>query len=232
MRYCPPFSSANTHLQVNVFAYDYTGYGQSSGRPSAAQTYADAEACLKHVVKKYCISHINHDHEHLPAHLRQTAHVPYLVLFLVHGQCNRFMCLYICVCSYAPKKIICYGQSLGSGLSIYLGKKFPEYVDGIVLHSAILSGLRVLNKVWSKPKALTSTSTSTSTWSFKHCVIFYRVSVNLYCSLRACVCTFIISVAIDCMYALHPIILFVYMYICACAFWSGLPRITMVRHLP
>jgi pimeloyl-ACP methyl ester carboxylesterase len=86
-------------LMVNVFAYDYTGYGQSSGRPTAANTYADAEAALHHVVE-----------------------------------------------TYKPLKIICYGQSLGSGLSIYLGKKYPELVSGILLQCGFMSGLRVLNK--------------------------------------------------------------------------------------
>lgn len=33
-------------LGVNVFAYDYRGYGQSEGRPSEAGTYLDAEAAL------------------------------------------------------------------------------------------------------------------------------------------------------------------------------------------
>lgn len=33
-------------LGVNVFAYDYRGYGQSEGRPSEPGTYLDAEAAL------------------------------------------------------------------------------------------------------------------------------------------------------------------------------------------
>eukprot|EP00921_Rhytidocystis_pertsovi_P009802 GHVQ01015749.1.p1 GENE.GHVQ01015749.1~~GHVQ01015749.1.p1 ORF type:complete len:457 (+),score=24.38 GHVQ01015749.1:1533-2903(+) len=35
--------------ECNVFAYEYSGYGLSSGKPSEANTYADAEAAYKYV---------------------------------------------------------------------------------------------------------------------------------------------------------------------------------------
>mmetsp|Transcript_13192 Transcript_13192/g.18551 ORF Transcript_13192/g.18551 Transcript_13192/m.18551 type:complete len:259 (+) Transcript_13192:77-853(+) len=37
-------------LNVNVMAYDYTGYGKSSGEVSEANCYADIEAAYKHLV--------------------------------------------------------------------------------------------------------------------------------------------------------------------------------------
>lgn len=37
---------------VNVFAYDYRGYGRSSGRPTEAGTYLDAEAALDWLVRR------------------------------------------------------------------------------------------------------------------------------------------------------------------------------------
>jgi pimeloyl-ACP methyl ester carboxylesterase len=40
------------------------------------------------------------------------------------------------------KEIILYGQSVGSGPSCYLASKLP--IAGIVLHSPIMSGLRVI----------------------------------------------------------------------------------------
>eukprot|EP00439_Symbiodinium_sp_Y106_P080984 s1579_g19.t2 len=37
------------HPDVNVFAYDYTGYGMSSGKPSEQALYADIEAAFKYL---------------------------------------------------------------------------------------------------------------------------------------------------------------------------------------
>ena len=36
-------------LDVNIFAYDYTGYGMSSGEPSEEALYADIEAAFKYL---------------------------------------------------------------------------------------------------------------------------------------------------------------------------------------
>lgn len=49
----------------------------------------------------------------------------------------------------AGHKIILYGQSLGSGPSLYLGSTRAN-VDGIVIHSGLLSGLRVIREVKEK----------------------------------------------------------------------------------
>ena len=43
-----------------------------------------------------------------------------------------------------------YGESLGSGPSVYLGSQRKTPVGGIILHSSLTSGLRVLNKNISK----------------------------------------------------------------------------------
>lgn len=92
-------------LNVNIVAYDYTGYGphwlrkRNGVRPTEKQTYKDIEC-----VYKWCIE-----------------------TKLVQDP---------------TKEIILYGQSVGSGPSCYLASVSP--VAGIVLHSPILSGLRVL----------------------------------------------------------------------------------------
>jgi abhydrolase domain-containing protein 17 len=44
----------------------------------------------------------------------------------------------------AGKELVLYGQSVGSGPSVYLASKKETPVAGLVLHSPILSGLRVL----------------------------------------------------------------------------------------
>jgi len=84
-------------LHVNVFAYDYSGYGLSSGKASPSNTYADVEAAYQYLVDNY------------PAQ---------------------------------SKYIIAYGQSLGSGPTLYLAGL--EKVDGVVIHSGLMSGLRVI----------------------------------------------------------------------------------------
>mmetsp|Transcript_33891 Transcript_33891/g.47267 ORF Transcript_33891/g.47267 Transcript_33891/m.47267 type:complete len:335 (+) Transcript_33891:87-1091(+) len=86
-------------LDVNVYAYDYTGYGLStnSGRPTVRDCLADIEAAYQH---------------------------------LTH------------VIGIEEKDVILYGQSLGTGPTLHLARKHP--VRAVVLHSGIMSGLRVI----------------------------------------------------------------------------------------
>ncbi|XP_063935867.1 uncharacterized protein LOC108226578 [Daucus carota subsp. sativus] len=95
------FVELSTHLRVNLMGYDYSGYGQSTGKPSEQNTYADIEAAYK------CLQE-----------------------------------------SYGAKQedIILYGQSLGSGPTLDLAARLPQ-LRGVVLHSALLSGLRVIYPV-------------------------------------------------------------------------------------
>ncbi|KAI3519306.1 hypothetical protein L1887_08335 [Cichorium endivia] len=91
-----------THrLRVNVVGYDYSGYGQSSGKPSECNTYADINAVYKCLKDKYKVK---------------------------------------------DDELILYGQSVGSGPTIDLASRVPG-LRGVVLHSPILSGLRVLYPV-------------------------------------------------------------------------------------
>lgn len=43
------FREVSHILDVNIFAYDYTGYGMSSGEPSEEALYADIEAAFKYL---------------------------------------------------------------------------------------------------------------------------------------------------------------------------------------
>uniref|UniRef100_A0A0D9WSC9 Serine aminopeptidase S33 domain-containing protein n=1 Tax=Leersia perrieri TaxID=77586 RepID=A0A0D9WSC9_9ORYZ len=47
------FIELSTHLNVNLMGYDYSGYGQSSGKPSEQNTYADIEAAYRCLVETY-----------------------------------------------------------------------------------------------------------------------------------------------------------------------------------
>jgi pimeloyl-ACP methyl ester carboxylesterase len=95
------FAELSAHLRVNLMGYDYSGYGQSSGKPSEHNTYADIEAAYKCLEEQY---------------------------------------------GAKEEDIILYGQSVGSGPTLDLAARLPS-LRAVVLHSAILSGLRVMYPV-------------------------------------------------------------------------------------
>ncbi|KAK7340722.1 hypothetical protein VNO77_21433 [Canavalia gladiata] len=95
------FSELSLHLRVNLLGYDYSGYGQSSGKPSEQNTYADIEAAYKCLVEMY---------------------------------------------GAKEEDIILYGQSVGSGPTTDLATRLPN-LRAVILHSPILSGLRVMYPV-------------------------------------------------------------------------------------
>ncbi|RCV26837.1 hypothetical protein SETIT_5G277100v2 [Setaria italica] len=95
------FVELSKRLRVNLFGYDYSGYGRSTGKPTECNTYADIEAAYNCLKEKYGV---------------------------------------------ADEDIILYGQSVGSGPTIDLASRLPN-LRAVVLHSPILSGLRVLYPV-------------------------------------------------------------------------------------
>ncbi|XP_071693438.1 uncharacterized protein [Rutidosis leptorrhynchoides] len=95
------FVELSLRLRVNLVGYDYSGYGQSTGKPSECNTYADIDAVYKCLKEKYNVK---------------------------------------------DEQLIVYGQSVGSGPTIDLASRTPD-LRGVVLHSPILSGLRVLYPV-------------------------------------------------------------------------------------
>ncbi|WVZ77545.1 hypothetical protein U9M48_025402 [Paspalum notatum var. saurae] len=95
------FVELSVHLNVNLMGYDYSGYGQSSGKPSEQNTYADIEAVYRCLIETYGASEDN---------------------------------------------IILYGQSVGSGPTLDLASRLTR-LRAAVLHSPILSGLRVMYPV-------------------------------------------------------------------------------------
>ncbi|TYK09355.1 protein ABHD17B [Cucumis melo var. makuwa] len=95
------FIELSIHLRVNLMGYDYSGYGQSSGKPTEQNTYADIEAVYKCLEESYGIK---------------------------------------------QEDIILYGQSVGSGPTLDLAARLP-LLRAVILHSPILSGLRVMYPV-------------------------------------------------------------------------------------
>ncbi|XWS47606.1 hypothetical protein CRYUN_Cryun14cG0166600 [Craigia yunnanensis] len=88
-------------LRVNLMGYDYSGYGQSTGKPTECNTYADIDAAYKCLKEQYGVK---------------------------------------------DEQLILYGQSVGSGPTVDLASRLPN-LRGVVLHSPILSGMRVLYPV-------------------------------------------------------------------------------------
>ncbi|KAL0378054.1 UNVERIFIED_CONTAM: Alpha/beta hydrolase domain-containing protein 17B [Sesamum radiatum] len=95
------FVELSLRLRVNLMGYDYSGYGQSSGKPTECNTYADIDAVYKCLKEQYGVK---------------------------------------------DEQLILYGQSVGSGPTVDLASRLPN-LRGVVLHSPILSGLRVLYPV-------------------------------------------------------------------------------------
>nr|XP_023884628.1 protein ABHD17B-like isoform X1 [Quercus suber]POE70414.1 protein abhd17b [Quercus suber] len=95
------FTELSLHLGVHVMGYDYSGYGQSSGKPSEQDTYADIDAAYKCLEETYGVK---------------------------------------------EEDIILYGQSVGSGPALELAIQLPR-LRAVILHSPILSGLRVMYPV-------------------------------------------------------------------------------------
>ncbi|KAJ9562200.1 hypothetical protein OSB04_007360 [Centaurea solstitialis] len=95
------FCELSLHLRVNLMGYDYTGYGQSSGKPSEQNTYADIEAAYRCLEETYGVK---------------------------------------------EEDVILYGQSVGSGPTLDLASRLSR-LRAVVLHSPILSGLRVMYPV-------------------------------------------------------------------------------------
>jgi fermentation-respiration switch protein FrsA (DUF1100 family) len=88
----PQFYAWFRDLGVNLFAYDYRGFGASDGLPSESGVYADADAAYRY--------------------LTDALHVP-------------------------PSRIILFGHSLGTGVTIELARHVPA--AGMVLEDAYTS---------------------------------------------------------------------------------------------
>lgn len=95
------FTELSLHLRINLMGYDYSGYGQSTGKPSEQNTYADIEAAYECLEETYGVK---------------------------------------------EEDIILYGQSVGSGPTVDMGSRLSR-LRALVLHSPILSGVRVLHPV-------------------------------------------------------------------------------------
>lgn len=49
------FFDFSRQLNVNVMAYEYSGYGKATGAPSEENCYADIDAAFKYLVEVRCV---------------------------------------------------------------------------------------------------------------------------------------------------------------------------------
>ncbi|EGD72796.1 hypothetical protein PTSG_04523 [Salpingoeca rosetta] len=85
-------------INCSIFAYDYSGYGLSTGSPSEANLYRDIEAVVDCITQRFGVPR---------------------------------------------SSILLYGQSIGTVPTVDYAARHPD-LAGVVLHSPLASGLRVL----------------------------------------------------------------------------------------
>jgi hypothetical protein len=109
-------------LKVNVVGYDYTGYGASiqfGVSPTEKQIYMDIDTVYDYVLSCGLVSDAGRE-------------------IVVYGQSGMSCYIRSCVADC----YLLYVLLVGSGPSCYIASTRP--VAGLILHSPILSGLRVL----------------------------------------------------------------------------------------
>ncbi|CAK4085929.1 unnamed protein product [Aphanomyces euteiches] len=112
------FREISRQLNVNVMAYDYTGYGISVGIPSEEAIFSDIEAAFAYLVTV----------KKTPAHR--------IILYFLPGTLGRSH----------PSRLRSYGRSLGTGPTCYLAakqSKLQNPIGGVILQSPLLSIYRV-----------------------------------------------------------------------------------------
>ncbi|XP_027102013.1 uncharacterized protein [Coffea arabica] len=136
------FIELSIHLRVNLLGYDYSGYGQSSGK----------------VCQIKCVRIIFYSLTLLKGRINSVDLLRDTVINLFASSCLQpseqhtyadIEAAYKCLEeSYGTKQedVILYGQSVGSGPTLDLAARLPR-LRAVVLHSPILSGLRVMYPV-------------------------------------------------------------------------------------
>ncbi|KAL8449176.1 hypothetical protein Emag_003696 [Eimeria magna] len=105
--------------QVNVLAYDYSGYGWSDGKATEAALYKDMQTIYKYAVTE----------------LKVAPHNIILgrIIFVAQETSGW--------CAFAAEQ---YGHSVGSGPSCdFAARRKRSCLGGVILHSSIASGLRL-----------------------------------------------------------------------------------------
>ena len=131
MEICPIYYLVQSWFAFLFCRYDYSGYGQSTGKVWSSYHHQPQVIglLLFHLGLNICFF----------LWLKPSEHNTYADIEAV------YKCLEE---TYGSKQedVILYGQSVGSGPTLHLASQFP-LLRAIVLHSPILSGLRVMYAV-------------------------------------------------------------------------------------
>lgn len=116
-----------TRINCNIFSYDYSGYGVSTGKPSEKNLYADIDAAW-HALRSRYVRILR-----LESMLLYWYNIEILYLFILLPCCLRY--------GISPENIILYGQSIGTVPTVDLASRYE--CAAVVLHSPLTSGMRV-----------------------------------------------------------------------------------------
>ncbi|KAK3533206.1 hypothetical protein QTP70_013609 [Hemibagrus guttatus] len=155
---CSFYIGLGSRINCNVFSYDYSGYGVSTGKPSEKNLYADIEAAWQVLRTKNCD---NSNPGHYLGRIKQLAIcmlIPHVQVSLlpeqvqpsirvhVDGNCGTVPGLLNLESppiryGVTPENIILYGQSIGTVPTVDLAARYE--CAAVILHSPLMSGLRV-----------------------------------------------------------------------------------------
>ncbi|KAH7556901.1 hypothetical protein JRO89_XS11G0009300 [Xanthoceras sorbifolium] len=132
------FVELSNRLRVNFMGYDYSGYGQSSGKVISLQMEMHYNLHIEPTNALYSVALISLIVAPFP--LKQPSELNTYADIDAAYKCLKEQ--------YGVKdeQLILYGQSVGSGPTLDLASRLPN-LRGVVLHSPILSGMRVLYPV-------------------------------------------------------------------------------------
>ncbi|XP_036593098.1 alpha/beta hydrolase domain-containing protein 17C isoform X1 [Trichosurus vulpecula] len=121
---CSFYIGLGSRINCNIFSYDYSGYGVSSGKPSEKNLYADIDAAWQALRTRFFSKKD-------PTSLQ------------IPPAMNECTCFSTIPPQYgvSPENIILYGQSIGTVPTVDLASRYE--CAAVILHSPLMSGLRV-----------------------------------------------------------------------------------------
>ncbi|XP_054943864.1 alpha/beta hydrolase domain-containing protein 17C isoform X1 [Physeter macrocephalus] len=154
---CSFYIGLGSRINCNIFSYDYSGYGVSSGKPSEKNLYADIDAAWQALRTRPTddVNWIFAVREACPLGLPGTLkgfhslrrHLRGVCWSLVRDNGDRIQSgarpqnFRVVWYGVSPENIILYGQSIGTVPTVDLASRYE--CAAVILHSPLMSGLRV-----------------------------------------------------------------------------------------
>ncbi|XP_068954785.1 alpha/beta hydrolase domain-containing protein 17C isoform X1 [Petaurus breviceps papuanus] len=146
---CSFYIGLGSRINCNIFSYDYSGYGVSSGKPSEKNLYADIDAAWQALRTRVFYQQWNYwvkgcmiifvtftAYCQIPLQKDSTS-------LQIPPAMNECTCFSTIPPQYgvSPENIILYGQSIGTVPTVDLASRYE--CAAVILHSPLMSGLRV-----------------------------------------------------------------------------------------